>query len=751
MSFLMNTSVKQKLVLSSMGPAAVAVALVAFLLTGYLRTHERRQAVETLTAVATIVGDNTAAALAFSDRSDAEAVLSSLTATPSIVFAVIYDGDGEVFATFHRDANDLESTLQQAPGPGTQFVDGNLVVVRLIMIDARRVGTIHIVSDMGELTALLRRTAATAALLILIALAVAFVLSSHLHKLISVPISLLARTAQLVSEREDYSIRIESTGSDELGRLMIAFNSMLDEIERRDTLLREKEAYFRSLIEHSSDLITVVGIDGTIRYQSPSSEEVMGYEPEYVLGRSVLEPVHEEDREKIREAMARGFAEPGMIVSCIARFRHKEGSWRVLDSVFTTHAGKDGDAFAVIHARDITDRRRLEKEQERLGAQLQQAQKMEAVGQLTGGIAHDFNNLLTVIMGNLELMTLEADNPEELHSLIDEAIRAAHRAAALTHRLLAFSRKQPLNPRVVDLKKLIAGTTDLLSRTLGETIEVETLIGDDLWKCRADPAQLENVLLNLAINARDAMPGGGKLEIEVSNAYLDDHYAFRNPDVTAGACVMLAVTDTGIGMDPDVLSQVFDPFFTTKGVGEGSGLGLSMVYGFAKQSGGHVSIQSEEGVGTVVTVYLPSAEPESSTADRAHSAPAEFLGNGELILIVEDDHGVRRFAADVLDRLGYRTLEVEDAASALTTLEKSEEIALLFTDMVLPGEMNGAELGRAAERKRPGLKVLYTSGYPQDATMHKRGLDPCVELLQKPFTQRALARVVHCVMTGGSK
>jgi signal transduction histidine kinase/DNA-binding response OmpR family regulator len=391
-------------------------------------------------------------------------------------------------------------------------------------------------------------------------------------------------------------------------------------------------------------------------------------------------------------------------------------------------------------------------EREEVEEVLRQAQKMEAVGQLTGGIAHDFNNLLTVITGNMDmaLRTLgDGDANPRLRRAIGNALKGADRAAGLTQRLLAFSRRQPLAPQPLDADRLIAGMSELLKRTLGEMIHLETVTAPGLWRVEADTNQLESALLNLAVNARDAMPHGGKLTIETANAWLDQAYADGNAEVSPGSYVVIAVSDTGAGMSRDVVARVFEPFFTTKEVGKGTGLGLSMVYGFVKQSGGHVKIYSEEGEGTTVKIYLPRLVGEAVLADDTQDASDPHDGRGETIFVVEDDDDVRAYTVEILRELGYSVLEAPDGPTALRMIERPDvAIDLLLTDVVMP-MMSGRELADAAHLIRPQLKVLYTSGYTRNAIVHGGRLDSGVEMIPKPFTYQALSEKVRDVLDSG--
>jgi len=401
--------------------------------------------------------------------------------------------------------------------------------------------------------------------------------------------------------------------------------------------------------------------------------------------------------------------------------------------------------------------RELEAENEarrKAEASLRQAQKMEAVGQLTGGVAHDFNNLLTIVLGGLDIIGRQLSGlsaspaVDRITRGRDIAVEGAKRAATLTSRLLAFSRLQPLDPKPIDVNKLIAATGELLHRTLGEHVALETVLSAGLWRLHADTNQLENSLLNLALNARDAMPSGGKLTIETANCHLDDVYVAGIPEpVEPGQYVMIAVTDTGIGMDKAALQHAFEPFFTTKAVGKGTGLGLSQVYGFVRQSSGHIRIYSEIGEGTTVKIYLPRhfGADDDSAAQVPESASPRALGD-ELILLAEDDDGLRSYTAQILSELGYHVLEAADGRAAIDIIKTRDDIALLFTDVVMPGGVNGRELADEAQRLRPGLKVLFTTGYTRNAIVHHGRLDPGVNLIGKPYSFDELAVKIRSVL-----
>jgi PAS domain S-box-containing protein len=504
--------------------------------------------------------------------------------------------------------------------------------------------------------------------------------------------------------------------------------------------LRESEGRFRSIADTMPALLWMSDEIGQCVFVNKRWLDYTGRDFNAVLGHGFAESMHPDFQEKSLRLQREMVAERK---SCVDEYqlRGKDGKYRRFLDTSVPRFAADGRYLGHVGVLiDIEERHQLEQ-------QLRQSQKMEAVGQLTGGIAHDFNNLLTVIIGHIELLGTAPDLDGTRRHQIETIDRAATRASELTRRLLAFGRRQPLEPRKVEMNRLVSNVEAMLQRTLGESIEIECVLAGGLWPCFADPAQIEAAILNMAVNARDAMPNGGKLTIETANTRLSEDYSAVNDDVGPGQYVMLAVTDTGTGMAPEVQARAFEPFFTTKEVGKGTGLGLSMIYGFVKQSGGHIKIYSEIGHGTVIKIYLPRAKPEDQQATSASlqdsGAPP---GGTETILVVEDDPMVREYVVGQLRSLGYTIIEAVNGPNAIAALDSAPHVDLLFTDIVMPGGMSGRELADEVRRRYPQLKILFTSGYTENAVVHHGRLDPGVDLLNKPFAKRALAAKVRTVL-----
>ena len=530
---------------------------------------------------------------------------------------------------------------------------------------------------------------------------------------------------------------------DRLARLGPAVRAALAG-KRMKQQLDEREEYFRSLIEQAMDIIAVLDPEGALRYASPSVLPLLGYAPEDLVGLSIFALVHPDDVDETLRVFSEGVAtgQGGRLLEL--RLRHKDGTFRHLEAIGRYLLDDPLVKGVVINARDVTERRALER-------QFLQAQKMEAVGRLAGGVAHDFNNLLTAILGYADLLLDGLPALSPLRPDLEEIRKAANRAGGLTRQLLAFSRKQVLEMRVLDLNELVADMDKMLRRLLGEDIDVLTKLGSELGAVRADAGQLEQVIVNLAVNARDAMPDGGRLTIETRNAELDDSYVRAHVPVQPGRYVMLAVSDTGIGMSAETMSHVFEPFFTTKEPGKGTGLGLATVYGIVKQSGGYVWCYSERGEkgegGTTFKVYLPRVDAPVDQFPARAVLPR--TPGSETILLVEDEAALRALTRRLLEKHGYTVLEAgtADAALALARAHVGP-IHLLLADVVLPGA-SGPTLAGELLSRRADLKVLFMSGYTEDAIVHRGVLAPNTAFINKPFSGDNLAAKVRDVLDQG--
>jgi PAS domain S-box-containing protein len=523
----------------------------------------------------------------------------------------------------------------------------------------------------------------------------------------------------------------EATG--EIGVLARAFRRMAVEVRDKTGALEKEIADRRQLFATSHDLIIITDRQGCVVDVSPSVETILGRRPENIIGHGGAEFVHPDDLDNTRaemRAVRRGLLRHNY--EC--RFVHRDD--RAVPLVWSAAWSEPAQRFFFI-GRDMTEHIALEQ-------QLRQAQKLDAIGHLTGGIAHDFNNILTVISGTIEILADAVMPSPHLAGIARMIDAAAGRGADLTRRLLAFARKQPLQPRSTDVNALVTDTARLLQPTLGEEVEIQITLEPDAWSAMIDPSQLSTALINLAVNARDAMPGGGKLTLETANVILDESYASTNAEVHPGPYVMIAVSDTGTGIPVAIRDHVFEPFFTTKETGRGTGLGLSMVYGFVKQSGGHIKVYSEEGHGTTLKLYLPQTNDQAGAGIVYPIMIA--TGGTETILAVEDDALVREYVVVRLQSLGYSVLAAASAREALDLVSAGVEFDLLFTDVIMGGDMNGRELADAIASQRPNVKVLYTSGYTENAIMHHGRLDPGVALIDKPYRMAELARKIREVL-----
>jgi len=521
----------------------------------------------------------------------------------------------------------------------------------------------------------------------------------------------------------------------------LAFAQSQADKQVAESALRISERRFRALVEESWDAIALFAGDGTILYGSSATTRLLGYELTEFVGRNAMELIHPDDRAAVLLQLQETMTAPRARVPVTARVRHKNGSWRYLEGVFTNLLDDPSVGAIVNNYRDVTDRRHLEE-------QVLLSQKMEAIGRLAGGVAHDFNNILTAIGGYSDLLLADLPPDDHRRHDVEEIHHATQRAAALTQQLLAFSRRQVLQPKVISLNALIPDIEKMLRRLIGEDILFATVLHPRVGNVRADPGQLEQVIVNLAVNARDAMPKGGRLTIETRNVELDEAYTVEHPTVKPGPYVMLAVSDTGVGMDEETKSRIFEPFFTTKVRGKGTGLGLATVYGIVQQTGGHIWPYSEPNRGTTMRVYLPRVDAPADRLEYPSDAAPATLRGSETILVVEDEAPVRAVTRQLLERNGYTVLEAADGPAALALVDGDaggRHIELLLTDVIMPG-MSGRELADQLKSRRPEVRVLFMSGYTDDAVVRHGMLEPGLAYLEKPFRPQSLLRKVRSVL-----
>jgi two-component system, cell cycle sensor histidine kinase and response regulator CckA len=884
-----DLSIRRKLVALFVALAVLAVLAVSLPLGAYDYFVFKRAIAQDLTILADVLAQNSSAALTFRDAEGASEVLQALRAEPNVTLACIYRSDGQPFAFYARDRYRTVSLPRAPKTPTLHFERDRLMVFRRIELGHETIGSLYIESDLGTLHDRRREYNRAFVVTALLTVAFAFLAAELFQRPISRPLLALVQTTKAISDREDYSIRAHLPNRDEFGRLVSAFNGMLEQIENRDRALREYHEHLEeqvvaraselskanqqlalqaAALEAAANSIVITDCTGKIVWTNPAFSTETGYSAAEVLGKTprILssgrhdktfyrqlwktitmgqiwrgeiinrrkdgtiyfeemsvtpvrsgrgEPTHfvaikqnitsrkqAEDalrqaeekyrgmfedavvgiyrttpagkvlsanralaqmcgydapeqlianindvgrdlyhNPKMRESFTRQLMETGVVRNFEYQIRRRDG--RLIWLLQTGRVLKNDKGEALFYegtVHDITERKVLEE-------QLRQSQKMEAVGRLAGGVAHDFNNALGVIMGYGELLDLNLPPDDPMHKHAKEIIKAGQRAASLTRQLLAFSRKQTIQPVVLDLNSVVTDTEKMLQRLIGEDIDLTIVRESKLKNVKADRGQVGQILMNLAVNARDAMPGGGKLLIETVNAELTDEDARQFPYVEPGHFVLLRVSDTGCGMDANTVAHIFEPFFTTKAEGVGTGLGLSMVYGIVKQSNGYVFVDSEVGKGTAFRIYLPqvqSAPQAVSAAERRQSLPR----GSETILLVEDEAPLRELARGCLQAGGYQILEACDGKTAIEVASQHQgKVDLLLTDVIMPG-MDGCELAAHLSQSRSEIKVLFISGYTDDRLSNRGVLEPGVALLMKPFPIEALLVAVRNVLDG---
>jgi PAS domain S-box-containing protein len=634
----------------------------------------------------------------------------------------------------------------------TAVLNNHMVLFQPITLNGKSIGTIYLEADLKDLTTRFTRFLEIDLLVLAASLAVAFLLSTRLQRVISGPIGELADTALSVSTQENYSIRARKRGNDEIGLLIEQFNSMLDRIQQRDIALQEAQnaledrvvertSYLNALIENSPLAILVLDPQQKVQMYNPAFENLFQSAHKEDIGKPVAELFPNEKALPETTARCEGLSKETR-VCLITRRKRKDGSYIDVELYLVPLTVKGRVLGSLGIYQDVTERRVMEK-------QVRMGQKMEAVGRLSGGIAHDFNNLLGVILGYIQVIKRSLVPGNSLYEYAEEIEKASQRAVGLTRQLLAFSRQQVLEPVVLNLNKLVSEMEKMLPRLIGEDIDLSLILDPAISLVKVDPGQVEQVLMNLAVNARDAMPDGGKLTIQTGDTEIDVAYAREHPGAIPGRYVMLAVKDTGTGIDPEIQAQIFEPFFTTKGRDKGTGLGLATVYGIVKQSNGYIALDSEPGNGSLFTVYFPRIDQLAPAVTA--SAPEQSTSRGsETILLVEDAEPLRVLAHLFLKENGYQVLTAADGSLALqVAAEFAGPIHLLLTDVVMPG-MNGRVLSERLSPSHPGMKILYMSGYTDSFIAGHGVLEPGTHLLRKPFTEEVLLRKIRELLDGPS-
>jgi two-component system cell cycle sensor histidine kinase/response regulator CckA len=719
MALLARLPLRHKLTAFALTAAAAALVLSCTAFVIYDVVTFRAALVRRLTTQAEIAGRQAAASLVFEDPETANAILGALGADPRMLSAAIYTPDRRLFARYARPGADA---------------GGGLLVSRPIEFDGRVIGSIDVRSDLAEITDRLQRYALIALLVLLASMGVAHGIAARLQRVITEPVRRLSEAAESISANEDYSVRAVATGDDELGRLIGTFNAMLGQIQARDRALTSSEEQYR-LLFHANPHPMWVYDPTTLAFAAVNDAAVRlyGYTREEFLAMTIKDIRPASEVPALIESLA---SSDGGSNGSDTVWRHRKKDGTEIDVAIASSSMEFlGQPARFVLATDVSEQRRLE-------AQLLQSQKMEAVGRLAGGVAHDFNNLLGVITGYSGLLgrSLPPNDAVALNR-VDQIKKAAERATGLTRQLLAFSRKEIIQPKVLDLNEIVPDVERMLLRLIGEDVELTTKLAAGLGRVKADRGQIDQVLMNLAVNARDAMPNGGQLIIETANIVLDEQYARRHPDVTAGPYVVLTVSDTGHGMDEATRSHIFEPFFTTKPEGEGTGLGLATVFGIAKQSAGHVNVYSEPGQGATFKFYLPRVNEELD-AGQAVEAPTRKQGT-ETLLLVEDAEALRSMIHEILVDAGYVVLEAADPHEALARAEANRgRLDLVLTDVIMPG-MYGPDLVKAVQAIDPGIGAVFMSGYTNEAVSRQGVLQPGTRFIQKPFTSDALLDAIR--------
>jgi PAS domain S-box-containing protein len=757
-----SASIRAKLMLIAMGTTCASLALLACVWGVFEFVSYRRAMTAEMASMGDIIGANSTAALAFNDQAGAEEILAALRPQTEVRAACLFDAKGRPFSSFQRRAD--RALCPQSPTPdGSDFSEGVFVQSSPVMLGSERVGTLHLVASQTKLWRRMRLSALVLVLALAVSTIAAYLLSSRLQRLVSRPILELATTAGHISEQRDYTLRAPRHGNDEVGVAVGAFNHMLDRVQDADAALRQagqqsrqQAQFLTSILDNMGEALIVLDHSGEVQIWNDAARRMLGPNPtgvgieQWPLHFGVMREPNQAALAAAELPLARALR--GEVISDQELYLQSagdaKGRWiNVSARPLRDEQGNASGAISVF--RDVTLQKQAQLELQASEAQLRQAQKMDAVGQLAGGIAHDFNNLLTAICGYSSCALDQLPPQHAARQDIAEVLSAGERAAALTSQLLAFSRKQVLAPKPIDLNAVLRSSEQMLRRLIGADIELSVEYGGHLGAVLADPGQIDQVILNLALNARDAMPRGGKLSLRTSEAQLPEQHAGEQQGAQRGAYTRLSVSDTGVGMSEETQSHIFEPFFTTKAPGKGTGLGLSTVYGIIRQSGGQITVSSQQGMGTTFDVYLPCTDEIVEASTSASSATLPKSRGGETVLLAEDEPQVRNLTREILTGLGYEVLVACDGVEALEVQTRHRRpIHLLISDVVMP-RMSGGELAQRLRERIPSLPILFVSGYAGDVNLSLHLPPGELMLLPKPFTGRELARRVRELLDRG--
>jgi PAS domain S-box-containing protein len=735
-------SIKKKLtvILMTAGTVAVLLACIVF----YVMTTDqfRKTYKNDLMSLAQILGQNCEASLSFQISEEAGRVLTSLSVRPSVIYAVILDKNGNAFASYGRAPGGSDGDSRRPDDRFARPLPGYMQINQKIEREGTFIGSLILVDDMRGIKKARVLAVSMMVIAVLISTGVVFVMISFLQRLISSPILSLSSAAERISKERDFSLRAEKQGNDEVGQLVDAFNNMIEHVEKRSVELLSSERRFRTLVDQAVDAFFLFNPEGRIVDVNQRACESLGYTRDELLSLSLQDidsgEAANESPEKPWENL-----QPNIPVTSESRQRRKDGGIFPVEMRFGL-LEISGYSFIMGLARNISERRESEEEKKKLEFQLQQSQKMEAIGHLAGGIAHDFNNMLTAIIGYGNLLNMKIGKESPLKHYVEQILDSSEKSADLTRQLLTFSRKQIISPKQRDLNQLITGMEKLLRRVIGEDIEFATHLADKALTVMMDSGQIEQVLMNLCTNARDAMPHGGRLSISTGTVQLGEEYIAANAIEKSGMYAFMSVTDTGKGMDETTRQRIFEPFFTTKEVGKGTGLGLAIVYGIIKQHSGHINVYSEPEKGTTFRIYLPLTEPKGEEEKAAEMIAPK--GGTETILVAEDNEDVRKLERNVLEKFGYAVIEAVDGEDAIHKFQGNKErIQMVLLDVIMPRK-SGKEVFDAIRKIHPQMKILFTSGYTADVIDTKGIQEEKVNFISKPASPNDLLRKIREVL-----